>query len=556
VPEYDAEAIERVARIKREVTERLLALPGVNLVSIGRKETGGESTGELAIQIWVDEKLPMSAIPAEQRIPAEIDGVPTDVYVGGRMKPLAAPGAFVGTDTDGTRYRPPVPGGSRIHAEGLPEGNHGTMGCILHDPADTAIAYGLTCYHVIQPDGTRTPTAGSTRVGQPSNESSSTACCDDIIGTYAGGARVAPIRDEALIRLSPGVKYVFDIVDIGFIEGPYTLTLLDAAVDYPVRKRGIRTRVTGGIVISVDGNGTGAEDLIIIRPNSVPGEQAGNIVFFAAEGDSGSALVVDGTLPGSCKVAGLIRSRMPTRAELQAQGLPVPPLPADGIERIHAYAMPIVKVLERFADDANENIDVVVPSATQKGQVHTVPGGSIVAVPAEVAERITADTADRGAFVGDEAADGGLRAPVGRAWFAEGRPRDADLAALREGLDATVTGRLLITFWLDHQDELNRLVRADRRVAIVWHRGGGAAIMQLFVRMVGRPELALPETVGGRPLLDCLDELIAVLAARGSARLRADMERVRRVLPDVGGRTLPEIMFALGASPLEVGGDG
>jgi hypothetical protein len=115
VPEYDAAAVERVARVKREVTERLLALPGVNLVGIGGKETDGRPTGELVVQVWVDEKLPLSALPPEQRIPEEIDGVRTDVYVGGRSVPLAAPGGAIvrSAATDEGRYRPsPVDRGS------------------------------------------------------------------------------------------------------------------------------------------------------------------------------------------------------------------------------------------------------------------------------------------------------------------------------------------------------------------------------------------------------------------------------------------------------------
>jgi hypothetical protein len=398
------------------------------------------------------------------------------------------------------------------------------------------------------------PTPGVTLGGQPTLESSSTACCDDIIGKFAGGARVDPVRDEALIKLAPGMKFVFDILGIGFINGKRDLSAAEAnANNIPVRKQGARTGLTGGVVLTLQATGTAVENQLIIRPNGAAGEKTGDIVYFAAEGDSGSVLVDDAAV-GSGKVTGLINRRGLTRAELQAQGLPVPPLPADGIERVVGMALPISEVLARFA--ATEHINVVVPTATAKNQVHTVPGGSTVAVPAEVAERITAEQVDRAAFVGDADGRGGLRAPVGRVWFAEGRPPDTDLAALRAGLDATATGRMLISFWLNHQAELNRLVRTDRRVTIVWHRGGGAAIMQLLVRMISRPELALPETVGGRLLLDCADELITVLAARGGSQLRTDLVRVRRALPDVSGRTLPEIMFALGTTPLEVGSDG
>ena len=103
---------------------------------------------------------------------------------------------------------------------------------------------------------------------------------------------------------------------------------------------------------------------------------------------------------------------------------------------------------------------------------------------------------------------------------------------------------------------MNRLIRTDRRVTLAWHHGGGAAITQLFMHMISRPELALPETVNGRRLLECADELITVLSARGGLPLRTDLERVRSILPDIGGRTLPEIIFALGAVRQEVGGDG
>jgi len=46
-----------------------------------------------------------------------------------------------------------------------------------------------------------------------------------------------------------------------------------------------------------------------------------------------------------------------------------------------------------------------------------------------------------------------------------------------------------------------------------------------------------------------------VLAERGSPELGADLRRARAVLPDVAGRTLPEILAALDAVPAGVGSD-
>ncbi|WP_405810683.1 hypothetical protein OG729_38060 [Streptomyces sp. NBC_00210] len=548
----DREAIAQVARVKEESTAWLLSLPGVNLVAIGGKETDGRPTGELAVQVYVDAKLPLSEIPPEQRIPEEIDGVKTDVYVGGDMVPLVADGALLPEDVkfDESRNRPVI-GGSLIL---MPGSKYvGTLGCFVSDPADINIAYGLTCGHVIFSPDISPPTSGFTKVGQPSAGGSS-GCCEDTIGKYVGGLEHKPDRDEALIALSPGMKFLCEIADIGFVTGIHDITLAEAKTQsFPVRKRGGRTRLTGGVVIGLGATGPDVENLLVIRPNTNPAATSGSVVFFAAEGDSGSALV-DDTAVGSCQVTGIVRSRDKTNAERVAEGKPPRDLTPDGVELVPAYAMPVTKALKRLKDI--ENIQTVISTASAPDQVHTVPGGSTVAVPAEVAQRITAEPAARAAFTGDGDGEGGLRAPVASAWFAEGRPPEEGLATLRAGLEASDAGRVLIAFWRDHQQEVNGLIRRDRRVALVWHRRGGAALLQLLMHMVSRAELALPETIDGRPLLECADELAAVLSARGTPALRTDLERVRRVLPDIGGRTLEEIIFALGAVRQEVGGDG
>jgi len=59
--------------------EQLRALPGVTHVSVGLKETGGRVTDQLAIRVYVDEKKPPGDLAPAERIPPEVDGVPTDV---------------------------------------------------------------------------------------------------------------------------------------------------------------------------------------------------------------------------------------------------------------------------------------------------------------------------------------------------------------------------------------------------------------------------------------------------------------------------------------------
>ncbi len=65
-----------VRRVKEAEEPRLLNLPGVTGVDVGYKEVGGQRTEVVAIRVFVEKKQP---VPAEQAVPKEIQGVPTDV---------------------------------------------------------------------------------------------------------------------------------------------------------------------------------------------------------------------------------------------------------------------------------------------------------------------------------------------------------------------------------------------------------------------------------------------------------------------------------------------
>ena len=69
----------RVRAVKERVEDDLLAIPGVTGVDIDEKVTGGTPTGVGCIVVFVSDKRPPEEVPAGQLIPAEIDGVPTDV---------------------------------------------------------------------------------------------------------------------------------------------------------------------------------------------------------------------------------------------------------------------------------------------------------------------------------------------------------------------------------------------------------------------------------------------------------------------------------------------
>ena len=103
--------------IKTRVAPQLLVLPGVTAVGLGSKETGGRPTGELALKVFVTVKRPAGQVAAAELIPAEIDGLRTDVIQSGARRLLAAPpGAYEIGEEDPTRSRPLI-GGRTIRRE-------------------------------------------------------------------------------------------------------------------------------------------------------------------------------------------------------------------------------------------------------------------------------------------------------------------------------------------------------------------------------------------------------------------------------------------------------
>jgi hypothetical protein len=497
--------------IKTRVAPQLLALPGVTAVGLGSKETGGRPTGELALKVFVTVKRPADQVAAAELIPGEIDGLPTDVIQSGQRHLLAdPPGAVVlNGDRDETRSRP-LTGGRRIRRED--SGYAGTMGCFLADPAHVGTVYGLTNFHVVAAADVPPLALGTSAVGQPTGQSSVTGCCNDLFGKYAGGEMADDGRDEAAIKLDPGMQWLAEIVDIGIVTGKHEITVAEATPQtYKVRKRGSRTFLTGGVVTAVNTSDGHSDNGIVIKPN--PNAAAGTrTVFFAYEGDSGSALVND-----NVEVVGLVYAR-------------------DDSGNGYAYA--IDHVLERLGAALSVTLNVAV--ATQLGVVNTVPGAAMVATPSELAAQL--GPAPRPA---PRPVPAQGTSPVAPGWVPEFPPVAAP-AFLQRDLDRSATGRLVITTWLTHQRELLGLINTNRRVALAWHRTGLSAMVQVLARMPTEPDLALPATLHGQPVRTVLTRMRATLDRFASPALSADLARLDHVLPDLGGLTYPGIIAAFG----------
>jgi hypothetical protein len=498
------------AEIRRRAAGRLLALPGVVAVGLGSKEVGDQPTGEAAIKVFVKVKRPASELAPDELIPAEIEGVQTDVVQSGEIELEAdPPGAVVPVPAGNNGARPrPLTGGVRVRRKDAERG--GTMGCLLVDTGDLSKIYGLTNYHVTAVSEVGAPVAGSSRLGQPTGKDSVTHCCSDLIGTFVGGAK-SEERDEALIRLDPGTQWLAEIEEIGIVTGKHTITEPEwKSGTYKVRKRGVRTRLTGGTVRAVEATTHENDNLVIVKPNPNPAAGAQG-VRFSAKGDSGAAYVNDAGEALALHYA--------------------------GDESGNGHGHSINRVLEHFAAVEHINADVAV--AVLPGTVNTVPGAAMVRTPPELVD-----------VLGDAGRPAPARLPVPAppppGWAPQPVALSAGPPQLERDLDRSPAGRLLITVWLDHQQELLTLVNTNRRVAVAWHRSGASALFQALARMTVQPELALPTTVNGQPLLACLDRMQTVLGRFASARLRRDLARVRRLLPDVAGLTYPQIIDALG----------
>ncbi len=520
---------EELLAIKERAVERLMALDGVNGVGIGGRVRGGERINEVVLKVYVGAKLPAAQVDPAALIPAEFEGVPTDVveqpaegvYL---QAPPGKPEIPV-SQIDGRRMRP-LTGGTRIEVD-LSGAGSGTLGCMLVPPSEPGKAYALTNWHVLEGEDEEAPTVGTTKAGQPTSSDSVTKCCSAIIGKVAGGGRDT-VRDAGIVQLEPGMEWFAEILEIGPISGQHQITPTEAGAHPTVRKRGARSGLTGGTVESIASTriagGTTHNNVIVVTPNADSSLPAGTAVFFDQPGDSGSALVNEAN-----EVVGLVFAMAgPKVTGGKYEGL------------VPGWALPIDDIISGFS--AHESLTLKVAVAVLPGVHNTVPGAAMAAMPPEVAAAL------QGAPAADFAPAPDTRpARVPVAAMAVEAPPQAALAQLQQGLDRSERGRALITLWLTHQRELLELLDSNRRVATAWHRSGASALFQLLVRMLSQPELELPSTLNGRPLGACVERVCASIERFASAALRDDLADLREELPELGGRSLSGVFAALGA---------
>jgi subtilisin family serine protease len=99
------------------------------------------------------------------------------------------------------------------------------------------------------------------------------------------------------------------------------------------------------------------------------------------------------------------------------------------------------------------------------------------------------------------------------------------LHALNAMLPGSVVLRIATALVSTHVDEVRRLIDGNRRVATVWRRNGGPALVRHLIAVPVDVDASLPAIVDGHSVRTLLLRLTAILKRYGSEALRADAAR-------------------------------
>lgn len=209
----ELEAIGRVVEARQLHEPQLLALDGVVGVAESYKVKAGKPTKAHSIMVLVEEKRPKSAVGKSDLVPAEIDGVSTDVVEVGKIEALIF----------NAKTRPALPGFS--------VGHHaitaGTFGCVVRDMRRSDPQLGEADYLILS----NNHVLAAVNAGNPG----------DLIlqpGPFDGGL----FPSDAIATLDR-----FEPIVLSQFNGP-GYNLVDAAVARPSHARHVTAAIIGAIM--------------------------------------------------------------------------------------------------------------------------------------------------------------------------------------------------------------------------------------------------------------------------------------------------------------------
>jgi hypothetical protein len=275
-PAAEVQVTGPIVEARRRNEDHLLRLDNVVGVATSLKVTGGQPTSTWSLTVLVDRKRPLDEVREESRVPAELDGVPTDVLEVGRPEAL----------TFASRVRPALPGFSIGHYEITA----GTFGCLVRDirPQGSGEYLILSCNHVL----------ANSNAGSPGDLILQPGPFDG--GLYPADAVAALERFEPITFRAAG----YNVVDCAVARPLYSRNVV-AAIIGQVIPRGIDQAAVGQLVIKV-GRTTQVTvgRVLAVDATIAVGYLVGTAIYrhqiittaMSAGGDSGSLLMTDPAL--------------------------------------------------------------------------------------------------------------------------------------------------------------------------------------------------------------------------------------------------------------------
>lgn len=449
------------------VEEKLRMLPNVFHVSVGLKEAARRLvTDRLCIRVYVREKKSLAELAPMQRVPAEINGVSTDVN--------AVP--ELGFQMDSTRHRP-IKGGIQITNRifNAPAGNTpqvvaGTLGCIAIDNTNKGEVL-LTNWHVLEAN---TGSQGA-KIYQPAPAALSPSAVmpsfpadnDDKIAVV-GRTVITDKVDAGIARIDVsscchccGIHYTNEINGLSVANRPPRNTLVGqepATAGMVVFKVGAGTLRTEGRVVDANFAPFSIQYSGASYPftGQIAIQNTDTDLQFSDVGDSGAVVV---NLEN--KVVGLVFGA----------GWNVPGAP-----------QPDVTVANHIADVLTA-LNIRIPFSAE---VVETAGRALSDIPALVREASIPEP----------------------------------YRALRERLQSHERAAALFALGQRHAVEITELVNHCRPVMVAWHRSQGPALLATLMSAVRDGHERLPATVKGVSLHDALARMQEALLQHGSPGLR------------------------------------
>lgn len=263
-------SLDDIKEAKRKAETELLKLKGVNGVGIGYKEVNGQTTDEISIHVFVNDKR--DNVPPDEMIPSEIDGFKTDVI---KRDSTAVPHSM-----DLGIYSTVV--GGIACGKSFGSNEVGTIGAVVKSNQNGQHMI-LSSFHVL---AVNTSYKIGDSISQPPGTTHAIAQLSE--------AALSGNTDAAVATINGSNRVQCDIVDIGSVKGVADAEELLIEKRTLVKKRGITTKVTQGIIGTVDASIIVAydppignwqlSDQILIKQN---------FTLFSDAGDSGSSIIDD-----------------------------------------------------------------------------------------------------------------------------------------------------------------------------------------------------------------------------------------------------------------------